>query len=114
MRDGITWPAGAGREVEDIAIAMEHAYENWNNLERALVGTGGRVCTIDWGSEHGRKRRCPKRARVKEKGTTGHQRGLQVRTRHVLILLAADVFCFGLFHVDLRITNHPSRLRLIE
>ena len=77
MRDGITWPSGAGREVNEIASAMEHAYEYWNNVERAVVGTGGRVCTINRGSEHGRKRRrCPKRARVKEKGTAGHQRGL--------------------------------------
>ena len=50
---------------------MEHEYEFWNNVERAAMGTGGRVCTIDWGSEHGQKRRrCSKRARVKEKGTT--------------------------------------------
>ena len=77
-RDGTTWLAGAGREVEEILSAMEHAFEFWNNVERAVVGTGGRVCTIDRGSEHGRKRRrCPKRARVKEKGTAGHQRGLR-------------------------------------
>ena len=77
MRDGITWPAAAGREVGEVASAMEHAHEFWNNVERAVVGIDGRVCTIDWGSEHGRKRRrCLKRARVKEKGTTGHQRGL--------------------------------------
>ena len=30
------------------------------------------------------------------------------------ILLAADVFHFGFFHVDLRITHYPPRLRLIE
>ena len=103
-KDGITWPAGAGREVEEILSAMEHAFEFWNNVERAVVGTGGRVCTIDWGSEHGRKRRtCPKRARVKEKGTTGHQRGLRPAPGTCYILLAADVFLFGLFHVDLRI-----------
>ena len=67
MRDAITWPASAGREVDENASAMEHAYEYWNNVERAVVGTGGRVCAIDWGSEHGRKRRrCPKRARVKK------------------------------------------------
>ena len=53
-RDGITWPAGAGREVEEILSEMKHAFEFWNNFERAVVGTGGRVCTIDWGSEHGR------------------------------------------------------------
>ena len=38
-RDGITWPAGAGREVEEILSAMEHAFEFWNNVERAVVGT---------------------------------------------------------------------------
>ena len=76
-RDGITWPAGAGREVEEIASAMEHAYEYWNEIKKAVAGTGGRVCTIGWGSEHARKRRrCPKRERVKEKKTTGHQQGL--------------------------------------
>ena len=77
-RDGITWPARSGRDVEEILSAMEHAFEFWNNVKRAVVGTGGRVCTIDWGSEHGReRRRCPKRARVKEKGITGHQRALR-------------------------------------
>ena len=75
MSDGNTWPAGAGKEVDEISSAMEHAHEFWHDVERAVVGTGGRVCTIDRGSEHGRKRRCPERARVKEKRTTGHQRG---------------------------------------
>ena len=71
--------------------------------ERAMAGTDGMVCTISWGSEYARKRRtCPKRELVKEKGTTGHQQGLKARTRHVLtslILLAADYFRFS---IDLR------------
>ena len=37
MRDGITWPAGAGRKVDEISSAMEHAYAFWNNVERAVV-----------------------------------------------------------------------------
>ena len=28
-------------EVEKISSAMEHAYEFWNIVERAVVGTGG-------------------------------------------------------------------------
>ena len=77
MRDGTTWPADAGREVEEISSAIAHAYEFWNNVETAVVRADGRVCTIDWGSEHGQKRTgCPKRARVKEKRTMGHQRRL--------------------------------------
>ena len=55
MRHGITWPAEAGREVDEIASAMEHAHEYWNNVERALVGTGGKGCTIDLRSKHGEK-----------------------------------------------------------
>ena len=43
MRDGITWPAGAGREVDEVSSAMEHAFECWNDVYRAVVGTGGRV-----------------------------------------------------------------------
>ena len=55
MRDGITWPAGAGRKVEEIAT-MEHACEYWNEIKKAVAGTGGRICTMGWGSEHARKK----------------------------------------------------------
>ena len=43
MRDGISWPPGAGEEVDEIASAMEHAYEYGNNFDRAVVDTGERV-----------------------------------------------------------------------
>ena len=72
--DEISWPSGAGGEVEEIASAIERAYEYWNEIEKAVVDTGGRVCIVNWEAEHGRKiRRRPKRARVMEKGTSHQQ-----------------------------------------
>ena len=80
-REGIDGLAEAGGEIEEIAITY------WKEeRERAMAGTGGKLCTTGWVSEHGRKRRrCPKREQIKEKGSTHHQQGFYalLGTRHV-------------------------------
>ena len=47
-------------------------------------------------------------------GPSAKALGPQQARLSLLILLAAGAFRFGLFHVGLRITNHPPRSRLIE
>ena len=70
--------------MEKIARAVQPKYAYWKEIEREMVGTGGRVCTIGWGAEHGReRRRRPRRERVKEKRPTRRQQRFYSRTRHV-------------------------------
>ena len=87
--EGVSWPAGAGRKVET-GRAERNAY--WQNSlpglmrpfargwltremshpmteerENAEMGAGGGVCIIGWKAEHRcKRRRCQKRARMKE------------------------------------------------
>lgn len=106
-KEGAIWPArGAGGRVEDWG-AGQHEYGQISlsgimkhcarrrltegtvplrkeERERAKVGADGGVCISGWGAEHERKRRrCPKKERMEEKGPTHRRQGIGANARHV-------------------------------
>ena len=99
--------------MEEIASAMQHAYACWKGGERTVAaGTGGRVCTIGWGWEHWTQKDKMPKASASEGERVNAPSARVLRPHHSrlasLFLLAAGVFRFGLFYVDLRM---PSRDR---
>ena len=57
--------------------------------ESTVTGAGGGVCIIGWEAEHGRKRRCcPKKGSVKEKGSRCRQQEQYARQARMKRLIA--------------------------